>query len=60
MFVIEYTPVDVEEAVSETFVGSREKLRHRLVGLRREGAKIHFVVDMKSDTLILCRFVKHL
>ncbi len=60
MFSVEYIPVGTKEVIAETFVGTRAKLRHRLVELRRGGAKIYSVVDMKSDTLIVCRFVSHL
>ena len=42
----------------ETFVGSRAKLRIRVVELRKSGATIQSVISLKAGGLVVRRFVK--
>ena len=56
-YLIEYSK-NGAELTGETFTGTYAKLRERVVALRREGAKIQSVVDLKAGGLEAYRFAK--
>ncbi len=58
MYLIEYFSNGNNVLSSETFVGSRAKLRIRVVELRKSGVTIQSVTSLNAGGLEVCRFVK--
>ena len=58
MYLIEYFSNGNDVLSVETFVGSRAKLRVRVVELRKSGATIQSVASLNAGGLEVRRFVK--